>query len=132
MRPLLGLGLAPRLAHMMVRRICLWLLLALAIPAQSVAVYSLRFPCFDQSGSAAPAVEMECHTAATGHASEQPDCCGDSCPDMTACAALHAAGLSVFTQVLPDSRSVLVDRYALPLMTALFAAPFRPPVFSHA
>ena len=114
------------------RRICLWLLVALAIPAQAMAAYTLQLPCFDQASSAAPAVEMDCHSAHkgdAGHSRSQPDCCGDSCPAMTACAVPHATGPANFSQILPDGRNTPVDRYAVPLSTALFGAPFRPPAF---
>ena len=66
-----------------------------------------------------PTVKMDCHSVSEGYSPSQPDCCGDSCPDMTACAALHAAGPSDCPQVLPQGRSVPVDRYAVALITAL-------------
>jgi len=120
---------------MMRCRICLWLIVALAVPAQSIAAYAQRLPCHDQAGSAAPAVVTDCHSAhqgKVGHAAGQPDCCGDSCPDMTACAAPHAAGPSTISEILPAGHIVPLDRYAVALTNALFAPPFRPPVVSHA
>lgn len=113
----------------------MWLLVALAISGQAMAGYAQRLPCFDQGAGGAPAVAMDCHSAHGGHTGQapgQPDCCGDSCPDMTACAAPHAISPSDVSRLAPEQRSLPVDRYAVASITALSAPPFRPPALSHA
>ena len=124
-------GPAPRLKFMTRRRIFTWLLVVLAIPAQAIAGYAQRLPCFDHAGGTAAVAVMDCHSAAADHGPGQPDCCGDSCPDMTACAAPHAASPLNGSLPVPETHSVPVDRYAVPSLTALSALPFRPPAFSH-
>jgi hypothetical protein len=113
------------------RRFRLCFLVLLAFCAQSIGAYPQQQPCFDRSAHAAAAMEMDCHSADKDRAHGQPDCCGDSCPDMAACAVSHAIGLSIFSQIMPDGSSRLSDAYAFSLITALSAPPFRPPALSN-
>jgi hypothetical protein len=128
-------GSVPRLGDMIRARLGLWLLVTLVFIGQSVAAYAQRRTCFESGHHSAPAVEMDCHTANAGTANRaagQPDCCGDSCPDMATCAVSPVAAPSVGDSSVPEVRIAPVERYAISVANALSAPPFRPPALFHA
>jgi hypothetical protein len=89
--------------------------LALAVPVQATAGFLQRLPCFDAVGSAAPA-----------------DCCGDSCPDLTACTAAPMASPTDTSGGFPDGRIVLAGRDVALSSNAFITPLLRPPAVSHA
>jgi hypothetical protein len=104
---------------MLAARLGLYLLLALAIPVQ--------IDCVERTAGTAPVAEMDRHGQQGAKAPASPSCCGDTCPDMTACAVAHAVSansavsLAVPLPPAPDSH------YLLPSISTRLSVPFRPP-----
>jgi hypothetical protein len=109
-----------------------WLLLALAIPAQATAAFAQGLPCAEGAASGAVVVTMDCHPVEQPGAAGEPDCCGSTCPDMMACAAAHAALPSSVTAVLFASDNERVGYLSGGFAGTSFAPPFRPPAYCHA
>jgi hypothetical protein len=110
----------------------LCLLLTLAVPVQAMADFLQRLPCFDTVGAAASAVAMDCHTT---HSRQEPapaDCCGDACPDLTACTAAAMASPTDTSGEFPDGRIVLTGRDVTLSSNAFITPLLRPPAVCHA
>ncbi len=129
-------------------RLCLLLLLllAVAIPVQTIAAVSPQLTRFEHVTSGGPSlhgpglhgpglhgadVQMDCHVGQASDVPELPSCCGDACPDMTVCAAGHA--LSPATVALSPVELLMspADHYLFPPVSARLSSPFRPPTISH-
>jgi hypothetical protein len=110
----------------------LCLLLMLAVPVQAMAGFLQRLPCSDAVGSAAPQVVMDCHTTHSRQAPVPADCCGDSCPDLTACTAAPMASPTDTSGEFPDGRIVLTGRDVALSSNAFITPLLRPPAVSHA
>ena len=71
-------------------RLCLSLLLVVAIPVQTIAAVSPQLTRFEPVTSGGPGGHMDCHAGQASDVPEPPSCCSDACPDMVVCAAAHA------------------------------------------
>jgi hypothetical protein len=108
------------------------LMLTLAVPVQAMADFLQQLPCFDAAGSVAPPVAMDCHTAHSQQAPAPADCCGDSCPDLTACTAAPMATLPDASGKVRDGVIVLAGRDVSLFSNAFIAPLLRPPAVFHA
>ena len=96
-------------------RVCLLLLLAVAMPVQTIAAVS---PQLTHRG---------CHSGQTSDAPAPLTCCGDACPDMAVCAAAHVVSSATVVSVDVGPLVAPVDHYLFPLVFSRLSAPFRPP-----
>lgn len=110
----------------------LWLMLSLAVLVQTIAAESPRDACFEQAASDVPAMHMDCHDHQASNAAEPPPCCGDSCPDMAACAAAQLATSASTTSLAIEAPATPDDAYLLPRFLPQLWTPFRPPTNSRA
>lgn len=119
-------------------RLYVWVILALALPVQTIAAVSPQPACFEHAPFTAPftapgttpVVQMDCHDTQASEDSGPPSCCGDACPDMTFCAATPA--VSATAMALPGVGQFAApdDHYLLPLVSFRLSSPFRPPTIS--
>ena len=96
-------------------RPCLFLLLAVAMPVQTIAAVSPQL------------THRDCHSGQASDAPAPPACCGDACPDMSACAAAHVVSAVTVVSVDVGPLMAPVDHYLFPLVFSRLSAPFRPP-----
>ena len=111
-------------------RICLLFVLALALPIEGIASVAPQLACFGSGSTTAEpvaAVTMHCHDGQSGDAAKVPPCCGDSCPDMAACAASLAVSANSLRLPAAERRMAPVDHYLLPELASRLSHPFRPP-----
>jgi len=116
---------------MSVSRLCLLLLLAVAIPAQTIAAVSPQLTRFEHMTSGAPGMHMDCHAGQASDVPELPSCCGDACPDMSVCAAAHAVSATTLLSSPVGPLTAPDDCYLLPPVSSRLSSPFRPPTISH-
>jgi len=96
-------------------RLCLLLLLAVAMPVQAIAAVRPQL------------THMDCHSGQTSDVPAPPACCGDACPDMTVCAAAHVVSAATVASVDVGPLMAPVDHYLFPLVFSRLSSPFRPP-----
>lgn len=114
-------------------RTWLLLLLALALPVEGIASVAPQLECFGSGSTtveSVAAVTMHCHDGQSVDAAKAPPCCGDSCPDIAACAGLLAVSVSSLRFPAAERRMAPDDRYLLPEIASRLAHPFRPPAVS--
>jgi hypothetical protein len=111
-------------------RLYVWVILALALPVQTIAAVSPQPASFEHESGTAPVVQMDCHDQQASEDSGPPSCCGDSCPDMTFCAATPAVSATAMTLLGVAQLTVPDDSYLLPLVSSRLSSPFRPPTIS--
>lgn len=118
---------------MILRRALLVLILAVVVPGQALAGYAQQLPCRDGADGGPAAVTMDCHEhRATGTSGDTAPCCGDQCPDMTACAG-HATQIAAApARIAPGADVVPSARRSPPPTAAHSFPPFRPPARLHA
>lgn len=116
---------------MSVSRLCLLLLLAVAIPVQTMAAVSPPLMRFDPVAAHVPGAHMDCHAGPASDVPEAPSCCGDACPDMTVCAAAHAVSATTLASSPIGPLAAPDDHYLLPPVSSRLSYPFRPPAISH-
>lgn len=109
-------------------RLCLLLLLAVAVPVQAIAAASAPLTPFSSPTSGMP---MDCHGGQANDVPEPPSCCGDVCPDMTVCAAAHAVSATTVASSAVGPATAPDDCYLLPPVSSRLSSPFRPPTLSH-
>ena len=108
-------------------RLCLLLLLAVAIPVQTIAAVSPQLTRFEHVTSGGPGAHMDCHVGQASDVPEPPSCCGDACPDMTVCAAAHAVSATTLASLPAGPVTAPDDHYLLPPVSSRLSSPFRPP-----
>lgn len=111
-------------------RFCVWVILALALPVQTIAAVSPPPACFEHEAGTAPIAQMDCHDQQASEDSGSPSCCGDSCPDMAFCAATPAVSATAMTLSGVGQFAAPDDHYLLPLVSSRLSSPFRPPTIS--
>ena len=117
------------------RRLRMWvpLLLSLVLPVQGMAAIAPQLVCFSSGSGAADSTEvvtMDCHDGMARDAAKAPPCCGDSCPDMAACASSLAVSVTSLRLPAVERRMAPDDRYLLPQLACRLSHPFRPPAVS--
>lgn len=108
-------------------RVCLLLLLALALPVQTIAAASAPLTNLGVGTSGLP---MDCHAGQGSDLPELPSCCGDACPDMSVCAAAQAVSATTGASSPVRPLSAPDDCYLLPPASSRLSSPFRPPTTS--
>jgi len=108
-------------------RLCLLLLLAVAIPVQTIAAVSTQVTRFEHVTSGGPGAHMDCHAGQASDLPEPPSCCGDACPDMTVCAAAHAVSAAPIVLAPVELLMSPADHYLFPPVSSRLSYPFRPP-----
>ena len=116
-------GLPAAYTHRVLRtRPFLCLILTLVLSVQAMAAVSPQVA----------GMHVDCAVAQTSDAAELPACCGDACPDMTACAAAHAMSATTQASQVVVPLAAPDDQFRLPAVAARLSSPFRPPTLSHA
>lgn len=108
-------------------RRCVCLLLVLAISGQSIAAVSSRLDCVARSSDVTAVAETPCHDSEGADSPATPSCCDETCPDMTVCAAAHAASAPSVVSIVVLPATQPASHYLLPAICSRLSAPFRPP-----
>ena len=126
-------GLPAAYTHRVLRtRPFLCLILTLVLSVQAIAAVSPQLTRPENATRVAPGMHVNCAVAQTSDAAELPACCGDACPDMTACAAAHAMSATTQASQVVVPLAAPDDQFRLPAVAARLSSPFRPPTLSHA
>lgn len=111
-------------------RILLWVLLALALPVQGMTALTSRLGAGHAQSGVDSAAVMDCHDAQSSDAATLPPCCGEHCPDMTACVASAAMNSTNRSPPVIGRTGAPEDSYVLPEFNPRLTSPFRPPTVS--